>query len=107
MTKTVEAIYENGLLELMEPIPLKGRARVRVVVEIPESGPEPSHGGRSAPSPSVPGAESANNATLRRQLSRMSPENRSLFEKVRALRKRIGPVSVDVVETLRELREHD
>lgn len=36
MTKTMDAIYENGLLELAEPIPLQGRARVRVVIELPD-----------------------------------------------------------------------
>ncbi len=48
MTKTMEAIYDNGLLELTEPIPLEARARVRVVIELPESGsdlPDPrGHG---------------------------------------------------------------
>lgn len=33
MTKTVEAIYENGVLKLPEPLPLPERTRVLVTIE--------------------------------------------------------------------------
>ena len=33
MALTVEAIYENGTLKLMTPLPLKEQERVRVTVE--------------------------------------------------------------------------
>lgn len=33
MTLTVEAIYENGVLKPVEPLPLKDREKVRVTIE--------------------------------------------------------------------------
>ncbi len=33
MTITVQAIYENGTLKLLEPLPLKEREKVRVTIE--------------------------------------------------------------------------
>lgn len=33
MSLTVEAIYENGTLKLLTPLPLKDQERVRVIVE--------------------------------------------------------------------------
>ena len=33
MSHVVEAIYENGVLKLEQPLPLKDRERVRVTVE--------------------------------------------------------------------------
>ena len=33
MPITVEAIYENGMLKLVEPLPFKEKERVRVVIE--------------------------------------------------------------------------
>jgi len=35
MPLTVEAIYENGILKLAHPVPLKEHERVRITVEIP------------------------------------------------------------------------
>ena len=32
MTLTVEAIYENGILRIAEPLPLKERERVKVTI---------------------------------------------------------------------------
>ena len=34
MSQTVEAIYENGVLKLEQPLPFKNRERVRVTVEL-------------------------------------------------------------------------
>jgi len=100
VTKTMEAIYENGLLELSEPIPLQGRARVRVAIELPDASPDLAQ----VTSPPSAGAESKRQGVLRRRLSKMSPENHALYEKVAALREKIGPLDLDVVEVLRELR---
>ena len=33
MSQTVEAIYENGVLKLEQPLPLKNQERVRVTIE--------------------------------------------------------------------------
>jgi hypothetical protein len=38
-------------------------------------------------------------------LRNLSPEKRALFEEIVARRERIGPVNIDVVTILRELRE--
>jgi hypothetical protein len=38
-------------------------------------------------------------------LRSLSPEKRALFEEIVARRERIGPVNIDVVTILRELRE--
>ena len=95
MTKTMDAIYENGLLELAEPIPLPGRTRVRVAIELPDA--------QVTSSPDA-GAESRRQSALRRRLAKMSPENHALYKKVEALREKIGPLDFDVVEALRELR---
>ena len=37
MTITVEATYENGILKLVEPLPLKDHEKVRVTVELEPS----------------------------------------------------------------------
>lgn len=105
MTKTMEAIYENGLLELAEPIPLQGRARVRVAIEFPDPRPDPPQPvGQAKSSPSASAA--AHQSAFRRRAAKMSPENLALYEKVEALREKIGPLDFNVVEALRELREH-
>jgi hypothetical protein len=49
--------------------------------------------------------ESRHTAKRDELLRKMSPEKRALFEKISALRERIGPVKFDVVEALREIRE--
>ena len=36
MTKTIEAIYEAGVLKLQEPVELDDRVRVRVTIETKE-----------------------------------------------------------------------
>ena len=43
MTKPVEAIYENGLLRPLEPLPLKEHQRVTVVITEAQSLPERTH----------------------------------------------------------------
>jgi len=40
MHTAVDAIYENGLLRPLQPLPLAEHARVRVSVEMVESDPE-------------------------------------------------------------------
>ena len=35
MTLTVEAIYENGVLKPLQPLPLKEHEKVRITVERP------------------------------------------------------------------------
>ena len=42
MTKQVEAVYENGLLRLLEPLPLEEQQRVTVVIVEARSFPERS-----------------------------------------------------------------
>ncbi len=39
MTKQVEAVYENGLLRPLEPLPLKEHQRVTVVITEAQSSP--------------------------------------------------------------------
>jgi hypothetical protein len=105
VTKTMEAIYENGLLELAEPIPLQGRARVRVVIELPDPRPNlPQPFGQATSSPSA-GSKASPQSALQRRTAKMSPENLALYKKVEALREKIGPLDFDVVENLRELRD--
>jgi predicted DNA-binding antitoxin AbrB/MazE fold protein len=106
VTKTMEAIYENGLLELAEPIPLQGRARVRVSIELPDPRPDASQSVSQATSSLSVSAEATQQSNLRRQATKMSPENHALYKKVEALREKIGPLDFDVVEALRELRDH-
>ena len=43
MTKQVEAIYENGVLRLLEPLPLAERERVTVTIGIGADQPRHSH----------------------------------------------------------------
>jgi predicted DNA-binding antitoxin AbrB/MazE fold protein len=43
MTKQVEAVYENGLLRPLEPLPLEEHQRVTVVITEAQSFPELSH----------------------------------------------------------------
>jgi predicted DNA-binding antitoxin AbrB/MazE fold protein len=88
ITKTVEATYEDGVLTLDEPVDLAGKSRVRVQIEIPlpdddlpESGAEP------------------------RRLA-LSSERRELLQRVRTLRDKIPRMDFDIVEALREIREH-
>ncbi|WP_395743020.1 antitoxin AF2212-like protein [Prosthecobacter sp.] len=42
MSTAVEAIYENGLLQLLAPLPLPEHSRVRVAVELLGDDPERS-----------------------------------------------------------------
>jgi predicted DNA-binding antitoxin AbrB/MazE fold protein len=37
MAITVEAVYENGVLKPSQPLPLKERETVRVIIEVPTS----------------------------------------------------------------------
>ena len=37
MTKTVEAVYENGMLKLRHPLPLEEKAQVIVTVQTAEA----------------------------------------------------------------------
>lgn len=41
------------------------------------------------------------------RLRRMSPAARATYESIRALRKEIGPVGIDVTEALREIRNDE
>jgi len=100
VTKTMDAIYENGRLELAEPIPLLGRARVRVAIELPDASPALAQ----VTAPPDTGGESRGQSVLRRRLAKMSPENHALYKKVEALREKIGPLDFDAVGALRELR---
>jgi predicted DNA-binding antitoxin AbrB/MazE fold protein len=43
MTKQVEAVYENGLLRPLEPLPLEEHQRVTVVITEAQPFPERSH----------------------------------------------------------------
>jgi len=43
MAKQVEAVYENGLLRPLEPLPLEEHQRVTVVITEAQSFPERSH----------------------------------------------------------------
>ena len=40
-------------------------------------------------------------------IRRLSPERKSVYERIQGLRQAIGDSPIDVTETLRELREHD
>ena len=42
MSTAVDAIYQNGLLQLMAPLPLPEHTRVRVAVELVSDDPERS-----------------------------------------------------------------
>ena len=88
ITKTVEATYEDGVLTLDEPVDLAGRRRVRVQIEIP------------LPDDNLPesGSETREPA--------LSPERRELLQRIRTLRDKIPRVDFDIVEALREIREH-
>jgi predicted DNA-binding antitoxin AbrB/MazE fold protein len=44
MNLTVEATYENGILKLTEPLPLKEHQKVQVTVRASSSVAEESHG---------------------------------------------------------------
>ena len=44
-------------------------------------------------------------ATREKRLRRMSPEARATYDRIRALREEIGPLDINIVEALRELRE--
>lgn len=39
-------------------------------------------------------------------LKRMTPEKRALYERIVKLREKIGPVNMNLVEAIRELREN-
>ena len=88
VTKTVDATYEDGVLKLDEPVDLARRSRVRVQIEIPLSDDRVSE----------PFAADERHA--------LSPERRELLRRVRALRDKIPRVDFDIVEALREIREH-
>lgn len=87
---TMDAIYEDGVLRLEEPVELENRTRVRVRIEIPEPVAEQA----------LPMRESD------RRRSVMTPENMALFDQVRSLREKMGPIDLDIVEELRDIREH-
>ncbi len=44
MSITAEAVYENGMLKLQQPLPLAERERVRVTVEAATSWPQQTAG---------------------------------------------------------------
>ena len=88
ITKTVEATYEDGVLTLDEPVDLAWRSRVRVQIEIPLPGDGLPESGAEAREPAL------------------SPESRELLQRVRTLRDKIPRVGFDIVEALREIREH-
>ena len=44
MTITVEAVYENGVLQLSQPLPFKEREKVQVTVETRASWVEATYG---------------------------------------------------------------
>jgi predicted DNA-binding antitoxin AbrB/MazE fold protein len=44
MTLTVEATYENGVLKLKEPLPLREQQMVRVTIEHDDSPPQRAYG---------------------------------------------------------------
>lgn len=89
-TTTMDAIYEDGVLRLEEPMDLENRTRVRVRIEIPE--------------PIAEGVLPMRESDRRR--SAMTPANRDLFDRVRSLREKMGPIDMDIVEELRDIREH-
>ncbi len=107
MTKTVEAIYEDGVLKLQEPVDLHRKTRVRVIIEIPEV-PEPLKEASSWASKEIldaPESSSHEDVPDRRDL-RLSPERRALFRKLKHLQHKIGSIDLDVVESLRDFREN-
>ncbi|HEX4961521.1 MAG TPA: antitoxin family protein [Thermoanaerobaculia bacterium] len=89
MTKSVNAIYEDGVLRLEEPVELEKRSRVRVRIEIPDTPQEGSSRGE-----------------VERRRLHLAPGKRALFDRIRALREKAPPVEFDIVETLRKFREH-
>lgn len=68
----------------------------------PGTSEKPKNGPASIGTPS---AESRPLSTREELLRRMSAEKRAVFERIAALRKRIGPVQINVVEALREMRK--
>jgi predicted DNA-binding antitoxin AbrB/MazE fold protein len=87
ITKTINAIYEDGTLKLEEPVDLTARSRVRVRIEIP-----------SSDSGTDPGLESRRGA--------LPAEKRELLERVRTLRDSTPKVGFDIVDALRDMREN-
>lgn len=88
MTKPLNAIYEDGVLRLEEPVAIEKRTRVRVRIEIPD-----------------PPREISPRDEVERRRLRLSPEKRALFDRIRTLRDKTPPVEFNIVETLREFRE--
>jgi predicted DNA-binding antitoxin AbrB/MazE fold protein len=106
MTTTIDAVYQDGMLKLDESMDLGAGTRVRVRIEIPEmAGPEPP--GREPVAGRGDLAEARSRLRDRdRRILEMSPEARSLFEEIRTLRDKIPPVDFDIVESIREFRDH-
>jgi hypothetical protein len=46
------------------------------------------------------------NASVDELVSRLTPEQRKQFERIRALREKIGPVNFNVAEELRNIRQN-
>ena len=99
MTRTVEAIYEGGVLKPVTPIDLEGKTRVLLHIEAADTNTRPL-------------AEEAfhfsrtDSRDLVARLESLSPENRTLYERIQHLRSSMSPVDFDIVEALNELREH-
>jgi predicted DNA-binding antitoxin AbrB/MazE fold protein len=89
MPKPVNAIYEDGVLRLEEPVELEKKTRARVRIEIPDA----------------PQESSSKDEIERRRLD-LAPGKRALFDRVRALREKTPPVGFNIVEALREFREN-
>ena len=104
MTKTLDAIYEDGILKLEEPVHLKGRTRVRVSIEIPDDEQPDRH--PTAESSSDLGENVSAEGDLEDRIPRMSAESRALYQEFCALQKKMPQVDFDIVETLREFREN-
>ncbi len=86
-TKTVDAVYEDGILRLAETIDIAARSHVRVRIEIPSSG-------------------EATGSHLEERRRALPPDKRELLDRVRGLRDRTPRVGFNIVEALREMREH-
>jgi predicted DNA-binding antitoxin AbrB/MazE fold protein len=90
ITKSLGAIYEDGVLRLDEPVELERRARVRVRIEIPDA-PE----------------ERTSQTVVDLRGRRLAPDKVALFTRIQALRERTPPVDFSLTDALREIREND
>lgn len=89
MPKPVNAIYEDGVLRLEEPVELKKKTRVRVQIEVPDT-PQ----------------ESSSRDDVERRRLHLAPGKRALFDRIRALREKTPVVGFNIVDALREFREN-